>query len=68
MTGNLMTGNEIPDVIDTLRSGGLDAVEAHNHILDEQPRPFSLHFSSVGDSLTLATTVREAISDVTPGT
>lgn len=63
-----MTGNEIPDVIDTLRSGGLDVVKAHNHILDEQPRPFSLHFSSVGDCLTPATTMCEAISAVTPGT
>ncbi|RZL82024.1 MAG: DUF1259 domain-containing protein [Rhodococcus sp. (in: high G+C Gram-positive bacteria)] len=47
--------------------GDLDVVEVHNHILDE---PLSLHFSSVGDSVTLATTMRAAISatHVTSGT
>ena len=66
----VMTGNEIQDVIDALRSGGIDVVEVHNHTLDEQPRLFYLHFWSVGDSVPLATTMREAISatHVTPGT
>ncbi|WP_244461604.1 DUF1259 domain-containing protein [Rhodococcus sp. ZPP] len=66
----VMTGNEIQDVIGALRSGGIDVVEVHNHTLDEQPRLFYLHFWSVGDGVTLATTMREAISatHVTPGT
>ena len=58
----VMTGDEIQDVIDALRSGGIDVVEVHNHTLGEQPRLFYLHFWAVGDSPALATTLREAVS------
>lgn len=42
------------------RTGGIDVVAVHNHMLDEEPRIFFLHYWGTGAIDTLAQTVRAA--------
>lgn len=55
-----MTSQEVNPVIRALQKGGIDAVAVHNHMLDEQPRIFFLHYWGTGPAESLARTVREA--------
>lgn len=55
-----MTANEVNLVIRALRRGGIDIAAVHNHMLDEQPRIFFLHYWGTGPAERLAQTVREA--------
>ncbi len=48
-------------VIRALRRGGIDIVELHNHMLDDQPRLFCMHFWATGDGVTLAKALRPAL-------
>ncbi len=55
-----MTAKEVNPVIGALRKGGIDVVAVHNHMIDEQPRIFFLHYWGTGPAENLARTVREA--------
>jgi hypothetical protein len=55
-----MTAAEVNPVIRALRRGGIDIVAIHNHMLDEEPRIFFLHYWGTGPIEKLAQTVREA--------
>jgi hypothetical protein len=55
-----MTAPEVNPVIRALRRGGIDIVAVHNHMLDEEPRIFFLHYWGTGPIEELAQTVREA--------
>jgi hypothetical protein len=55
-----MTASEVNKVIRALRKGGIDLAAVHNHMLDEQPRIFFLHYWGTGPAEKLARTVREA--------
>ncbi len=55
-----MTASEVNKVIRALRKGGVDLAAVHNHMLDEQPRIFFLHYWGTGPAERLAQTVREA--------
>lgn len=56
----VMTASEVNKVIRALRKGGIDISAVHNHMLDEQPRIFFLHYWGTGPSEKLAETVRNA--------
>ena len=43
-----MTGPEVNRVIRALRSGSIDIVAVHNHMLSEEPRIFFLHYWGPG--------------------
>ncbi|GAA3794629.1 DUF1259 domain-containing protein [Streptomyces chiangmaiensis] len=60
----VMTADEVNKVIRALRSGGIDVVELHNHMLNDQPRLFYLHYWATGDGTRLAKAIRPAL-DVT---
>ncbi len=60
----VMTAKEVNPVIRTLRQGGIDVVAVHNHMLDEQPRVFFLHYWGTGPAAALAKTVRAAFDQV----
>ncbi|MFF4761634.1 DUF1259 domain-containing protein [Streptomyces sp. NPDC001292] len=60
----VMTADEVNKVIRALRRGGIDIVEIHNHMLNDQPRLFYLHFWANGDGTRLAKAIRPAL-DVT---
>jgi len=55
-----MTANEVNRVIRALRRGGIDIAAVHNHMLDEAPRIFFLHYWGTGPAEKLTQTVREA--------
>jgi len=56
----VMSASEVNRVIRALRKGGIDIAAVHNHMLDEQPRVFFLHYWGTGPAEKLAQTVREA--------
>ena len=66
----VMTADEVQDVIEALRAGGIQIVELHNHALDDEPRLFYMHFWANDDAVKLARTLRQAVdaTAVHPGT
>jgi hypothetical protein len=62
ITGDfVMTAGEVNSVIRTLRDGGIEVTSLHNHLLDDNPRLFFMHFWANRDALTLARTLRSAL-------
>jgi hypothetical protein len=62
ITGDfVLTNDEVNPVIKALRTNGIDVTAVHNHMLDEQPRLFFLHFWAVDDALKLAHGLRDAL-------
>jgi len=59
-----MTAPEVNRVIRTLRNGGIEVVALHNHMLDEQPRVFFLHYWGSGPAEKLAQAVRSAFDQI----
>jgi Domain of Unknown Function (DUF1259) len=62
----VMTAPEVQKVIQSLRTGGIDLVEIHNHTFTEQPRLFYAHFWAVDDGVTLAKALRPALDATNP--
>jgi hypothetical protein len=62
ITGDfVLSGDEVNPVIRALRTNGIDVTAVHNHMLDEQPRLFFLHFWANDDALKLARGIRAAL-------
>jgi hypothetical protein len=62
ITGDfVLTSDEVNPVIRALRANGIDVTAVHNHMLDEQPRLFFLHFWAVDDAMKLAKGLRAAL-------
>lgn len=57
----IMTVGEVQAVIRALRKGGIHVVALHNHMLDEEPRFFFLHYWGKGSAADLARGVRSAL-------
>jgi hypothetical protein len=53
-------GSEVNPVLDVLRSGGIEVVAIHNHMLGGEPNFVFLHFQARGDATAIARTVRRA--------
>ena len=60
----VMNAQEVNRVIQALRQGGIEIVAVHNHMLDEQPRVFFLHYWGSGPAESLAKTVKAAFDQV----
>ena len=62
ITGDfLVTGNEVNPLIRALRAGDIEVTAIHNHMLDEEPRMFFIHFWANDDAVKLARGVRAAL-------
>ena len=62
ITGDfVVTGNEVPALIKTLRENGIDVTAIHSHMLTEQPRLIFMHFWANDDALKLARGLRAAL-------
>ncbi len=57
----VMTANEVNDVIRALSGSGIQVVAVHNHMLQEEPRLFFLHFWANDDAVKLARGLRGAL-------
>jgi hypothetical protein len=57
----VMTAEEIDPVIAALRANGIEIVELHHHLTDEEPRLFFMHFWGSEDAVGLARGLRAAL-------
>jgi hypothetical protein len=65
ITGDfVLTADEVNPVIKALRAGGIDVTAIHNHMLDDEPRLFFMHFWANADALKLAGSLRAALDRV----
>lgn len=68
ITGDfVLLGDEVNPVIRILSEAGIAPTSLHNHLLDEAPRLFFLHFWAHADALTLARGLRAALLISAPG-
>ena len=59
----IMAAAEVQPVIRALRGAGIHVVALHNHMLDEDPRLFFLHYWGKGAAAALARGVRAALDE-----
>jgi hypothetical protein len=65
ITGDLvLTGNEVNPVMKALRGHDIEVTAVHNHMLDDQPRLFFMHFWGNDDATKLAKGMRAALDNV----
>jgi hypothetical protein len=65
ITGDFaMTGNEVNPVIRALQEQGIQVSALHNHMLEEEPRLFFLHFWANDDAEKLARGLRAALDQM----
>lgn len=60
----VLTADEVNPVIKALRAGGVEVTAIHNHMLDDEPRLFFMHFWANEDAARLARTLRAALDRV----
>ncbi|AIK36956.1 DUF1259 domain-containing protein [Bacillus pseudomycoides] len=62
ITGDfVLTAEEVNPVASTLRKHGIDVTALHNHMLNENPRLFFMHFWANDNPIKLAKALREAV-------
>jgi hypothetical protein len=62
ITGDfVLAADEVDPVIKALRSNGIEVTAIHNHMLNEQPRLFFMHFWANDDAVKLAKGLRAAL-------
>lgn len=62
ITGDfVMTANEVNRVIRALRANGIEVTSLHNHMLDDEPRLFFMHFWANDDAIKLARGLRAGL-------
>jgi hypothetical protein len=65
ITGDfVLLANEVNPVLAALRDGGIEVTAVHNHMLDDQPRMFFMHFWANDDAMKLARGLRGALDKV----
>lgn len=65
ITGDFVaTVREVEPLIKTLQSHGIEVTALHNHMLEEEPRLFFVHFWANEDAVTLARALRAALDAV----
>ena len=65
ITGDfVLTAAEVNPVLRTLRGSGIEVTAVHNHMLDDQPRLFFMHFWANDDAAKLAKALRAALDQV----
>ncbi len=57
----LLLADEVNPVIKALRDNGIEIASLHNHMLDEEPRVFFMHFWAYGDPVSLAKGLKAAL-------
>ena len=65
ITGDfVLSAQEVNPVLRELREHGIEVTALHNHMLDEEPRLFFMHFWGNGDPVKLAEGLRAALSKI----
>jgi hypothetical protein len=62
ITGDfVLIGSEVNPVLRALRENGIEVTAVHNHMLDDQPRLFFMHFWANDDAVKLAGGLKAAL-------
>jgi hypothetical protein len=62
ITGDfVMRAGEVNPVLAALREGGIEVTALHNHMLDDEPRTFFVHFWANDDAVKLTHALRNAL-------
>ncbi len=65
ITGDfVLTAKEVNPVLRALRENGIEVTAVHNHMLDDEPRLFFMHFWANDDAAKLAHGLRAALDQV----
>ncbi len=65
ITGDfVLTAKEVNPVLRALRENGIEVTAVHNHMLDDEPRLFFMHFWANADAQKLAKGLRDALDQV----
>lgn len=65
ITGDfVLTATEVNPVVKELRANGIEVTAIHNHMLEDQPRLFFLHFWANDDAQKLANGLKAALTKV----
>jgi hypothetical protein len=65
ITGDfVLAGKEVTPVLRSLRENGIEVTAVHNHMLDDEPRTFFVHFWANDDAAKLAQGLRAALDKV----
>src|SRR5438067_4710809 len=65
ITGDfVLTAKEVPLVMKALRGNGIEVTALHNHMLDDQPRLFFMHFWANDDAGNVAQGLKTALDQV----
>lgn len=57
----LLLADEVNPTVKALRAGRIEIASLHNHMMDEEPRLFFMHFWAYGDAVVLAKGLRAAL-------
>jgi hypothetical protein len=60
----VLLSSEVNPVLQALQSSGIQVTALHNHMLDESPRLFFMHFWGQGPAETVATGLRKALNRI----
>ena len=58
----VLAEDEVPAVMASLESGGIQVTAVHNHVQHESPRGMYMHIGGHGDAVKLATAVKQAMA------
>ena len=65
ITGDFVAlANEVNPLIKALRDNGIEVTAIHNHMLDDEPRAFFIHFWANDDAVKLAKGLRDGLDAV----
>ena len=58
----VLTESEVTPVLSKLQQGGVDPTALHNHVLNESPRVMYMHIHAMGDPVTIAKAIHDALA------
>src|ERR1044072_9608278 len=58
----VLAEDEVTPVLSKLQQGGVDPTALHNHVLNESPRVMYMHIHAMGDAVTIARAIHDAIA------
>jgi len=58
----VLTESEVTPVLSKLQQGGVQTTALHNHVLNESPRVMYMHIHAMGDAVTIAKAIHDALA------
>src|SRR5689334_15388209 len=58
----VLAENEVTPVLSKLQQDGIETTALHNHVLNESPRVMYMHIHAMGDAVTIAKAIHDALA------